>query len=259
MSGDARDPADEEVETERVRRPEPGTGGSSSSGPAASSRERERRLKGELVLEELALKGSCVEDGGVAHAMLLVPMRMEQRRLLPVRGLPRQLEARLRAAVRASFCLKPQRWHGFAFEQRMIQLQADRQLALAAVERRGLALQHVPAELRDRELVLTAVRSRPRALEFAPPQLQRDRDVVLAALTAPGGHKALAFATAFHQDQEVQATVRQLRTKLAETKKLADEALQLNLPAEQSSDLASPRRAPILRIVPDDMLCLLHL
>ncbi|CAE7844200.1 unnamed protein product [Symbiodinium necroappetens] len=249
MSGDARDPTDEEVEKK-----EPGRGGPS---PAASS--RERRLKGELALEELALKGSCVKDGGVAHAMLLVPMRMEQRRLLPVRGLPRQMEARLRAAVRASFCLKPQRWHGFALEQRMIQLQADRQLALAAVERRGMALQHVPAELRDRELVLTAVRSRPRALEFAPPQLQRDRDVVLAALTAPGGHKALGFAAAFNQDQEVQATVQQVQATLAETKKLADEGLQLDLRAERPSDLASPANAAILQIVPDDMLCLLHL
>ena len=249
MSGDARDPTDEEVEKK-----EPGRGGPS---PAASS--RERRLKGELALEELALKGSCVKDGGVAHAMLLVPMRMEQRRLLPVRGLPRQLEARLRAAVRASFCLKPQRWHGFALEQRMIQLQADRQLALAAVERRGMALQHVPAELRDRELVLTAVRSRPRALEFAPPQLQRDRDVVLAALTAPGGHKALGFAAAFNQDQEVQATVQQVQATLAETKKLADEGLQLDLRAERPSDPASPANAAILQIVPDDMLCLLHL
>ena len=38
-------------------------------------------------LEKLALKGSCVKDGGEVHAMLLVAMRPEQRQFAATRPL----------------------------------------------------------------------------------------------------------------------------------------------------------------------------
>ena len=254
---DARGPdEDTEQDTAEVW---PGTGSASSSGPALPKRSREN--KAEAALEALALRGSCVKDGGVAHAMLLVPMRTEQRRLLPVRGLPQQLEARLRAVVRATFCLAPQPWHGHALERRMIQLQADRKLALATVERRGLALQHVPAELKDRDLVLTAVRSRARALEFAPPRLQQDREVVLAALAAPGGHKALAFTACFSQDEEIQVAVQRTREKVEERRRRMDEDLCEQVGALRPSGPSDPPSShqPLAQILPDEVLCLLHL
>ena len=141
------------------------------------------------ILERLALKGSCVKDGGEAHAMLLVPMRTEQRRLLP-REVPREVLA----LVRRLTLLPPKPSQLLLLDERMLRLQADRQLALATVRRRGLALQRLPLELReDKELVLTAVRSKARALEFAAPRLRRDVDVAIEALQAPQGHKAIAF------------------------------------------------------------------
>ena len=240
MSGDARDPTDEDAKQEHQ-----GSASSSRLSPVHSGSDTQR----ETPLERLALRGSCVKDGGMAQAMLLVPMRAEQRQLLP-RELPRQVQVRVWAAVRrATFRLSPEPWRGHELEQEMLRLQADRKLALNLVERRGLALQRVPAELRDRELVLAAVRSRGRALEFAPPRLQRDREVVLAALTAPGGHKALSFAAAFGQDEEVQAAAKQVR--LQQERKRRDEDLPL-------LDL-EPSIQPPAQIIPDDFLCLLHL
>ena len=90
-------------------------------------------------------------------------MRPEQRQLLP-QGLSSSQNARLFAFVRrltvlqgSSFCF-PRLWCGDA-QRAMLKLQADRRLALATVANRGLALQHMPPELRDdKEVVLVAVR-----------------------------------------------------------------------------------------------------
>jgi hypothetical protein len=62
------------------------------------------------------------------------------------------------------------------------ELRADREVVLAAVQQDGRALEHAPPELRaDREVVLAAVQQDGRALEFASPELRADREVVLAA------------------------------------------------------------------------------
>lgn len=141
------------------------------------------------ILQRLALKGSCVKDGGEAHAMLLVPMRMEQQQLLP-----REVPHEVFTAVRRLTLLPPSPRDVPMLDERMLRFQADRHLALLAVRRRGLALQRLPLELReDKEVVLTAVRGKARALEFAAPRLRRDVDVAIEALQAPQGHKAIAF------------------------------------------------------------------
>ena len=220
MSGDPLDPSQEDGKQADAQ-PRTGTAGASASRPSRPSQR-------ENPLEALALRGSCVKDGGVAHAMLLVPMRSEQRQLLP-RELPRRLEARLRAIVRwQTLCMAPQPWHGHELEREMMRLQADRQLALAAVQRRGMAIQRVPEELRDKKLVLAAVHSRARALEFAPPQLQSDREVILAALSAPGAQRALAFATPFSEDEEVQAAVEQVRLRQDSKKRAHEDRLLMD-------------------------------
>mmetsp|Transcript_17068 Transcript_17068/g.40348 ORF Transcript_17068/g.40348 Transcript_17068/m.40348 type:complete len:243 (+) Transcript_17068:28-756(+) len=200
-------------------------------------------------LEALALRGSCVKDGGLAHAMLLVPMGREQRQLLPAR-LPRFQEARLLAMVRKMTlrgpALEPWMAHlSHSMDQAMIQVQADKQLALAAVKR-GLALQHVPLHLQDRKLVLAAVRTKARALESAPPDLQKDREVVLAALMAPGGHRAVSFAQSFG-DPEVQDAAKQARAR--QQRKLADKEVKVPEIACTSAPSA----------LPDEIMCLLHL
>ena len=96
---------------------------------------RQRRTDPTEILEALALRGTCVKDGGAAHAMLLVPMRPEQQRLLPVREAAKFF-ALARLVRRATFCgLSPQPWRGHGLEQEMLKLHADRQLALALSQR----------------------------------------------------------------------------------------------------------------------------
>ena len=69
----------------------------------------------------------------------------------------------------------------------------DKELMLALVKRRGLALLHAGYELKcDRDVVMTAVESNGWALLFATRELKRDRDVVMAAVGCHGG--VLAFA-----------------------------------------------------------------
>ena len=206
-------------------------------------------------LEKLALKGSCVKDGGEVHAMLLVAMRPEQRQLLP-QGLSSSQNARLFAFVRrltvlqgSSFCL-PRLWCGDA-RRAMLKLQADRRLALATVANRGLALQHMPPELRDdKEVVLVAVRKKARALEFAAPRLQGDLEVVLEALKAPGGHKALPFVSEhLMSDHRIGAA-----SHSKELLQLKDAPVQAE--ALDNSQEGRPAQNPILS---QEMLCLLHL
>jgi hypothetical protein len=63
----------------------------------------------------------------------------------------------------------------------------DKKQALEAVRQDGLALQHVPVELRaDRDVVLAAVRRRGWALQYASAEFRADREVVLAAVTQDG-------------------------------------------------------------------------
>ncbi|CAE8629468.1 unnamed protein product [Polarella glacialis] len=97
----------------------------------------------------------------------------------------------------------------------MIRLHADKQLALAAVSRRGSLLKHVRPELRqDREVVLAAVRQRGRALEFAAECLRGDHEVVIAALSAQGGHRALSFTSPQLQtDLRIQATAQEANAR----------------------------------------------
>jgi hypothetical protein len=65
------------------------------------------------------------------------------------------------------------------------ELQADKDIVMAAVSCRGAALQHASQELKaDKEVVLAAVsRDKGMALQFASAELQSDRQVVLAAVT----------------------------------------------------------------------------
>ena len=66
-------------------------------------------------------------------------------------------------------------------------LPADREAALAAVKKRGLALADASEALRDdREIVLAAVAKAGGALEYASERLRDDREVVLAAVNQWG-------------------------------------------------------------------------
>ena len=74
-------------------------------------------------------------------------------------------------------------------------LQVDKQIALAAVQHSGCALEHAgddPELQGDKDVVLAAVQQSGLALEFAAESLREDLDVVLAAV-AQNGH-ALQYA-----------------------------------------------------------------
>ena len=227
-----------------------------------TSKGKNGKSEAALALERLALKGSCIKDGGEVHAMLLVAMRPEQRQLLPA-GLSHTQNARLFAFVRrltvlqGSFFCSPRLWCG-TIERAMLKFQADRQLALATVTHRGLALQHVPSELRDdKEVVLTAVQKKARALEFATPRLQADCEVVLQALRAPGGHKAIPFVSEHLMfDQRIQVAAR-----YAEMAKLKDAPLPLRIDEGDAGDARHEAVLPVQKhpILSQEMLCLLHL
>ncbi|CAE8690294.1 unnamed protein product [Polarella glacialis] len=79
----------------------------------------------------------------------------------------------------------------------------DRSLVLAAVQRNGMALQHVAGKLRaDREVVLAAVSNEGAALQFADVSLRADREVALAAVKQAGW--ALRHISAqLHADKEI--------------------------------------------------------
>ena len=244
-----------------VRHPE--DVGAGNHAKRETSKGKNGKSEAALALERLALKGSCIKDGGEVHAMLLVAMRPEQRQLLPA-GLSHTQNARLFAFVRrltvlqgSSFCGSPRLWCGTT-ERAMLKFQADRQLALATVTHRGLALQHVPSELRDdKEVVLTAVRKKARALEFATPRLQADCEVVLQALRAPGGHKAIPFISEqLMFDQRIQVAAR-----YAEVVKLKDAPVPLPIDEGDVEDARSEAVLPVQRhpILSQEMLCLLHL
>ena len=81
-------------------------------------------------------------------------------------------------------------------------VRADREVALAAVQQRGLALEYASPELRaDREVVLAAVQQEGWALKYASPELRSDREVVLAAVQQNG--RALYLAS-----PELQAVIK---------------------------------------------------
>ena len=74
------------------------------------------------------------------------------------------------------------------------ELQADREVVLAAVQKVGYALQYASTEmLSDREVVLAAVQNNGYMLQYASAELQADREVVLAAVKVEGG--ALRYAS----------------------------------------------------------------
>ncbi len=78
-------------------------------------------------------------------------------------------------------------------------LQADFDVALAAVNRYGWALEHASKELQDNgNLVLAAITQNGRALEHASARHKKDRDIVLAAITQHGD--ALKYANKEFQD-----------------------------------------------------------
>ena len=93
--------------------------------------------------------------------------------------------------------------NGDALEYASAELQADREVVLAAVQQDGRALEHASAELRaDREVVLAAVHSYGRALKHAPAELKADREVMLYAMQQYG--YPLQFAsTELRADREV--------------------------------------------------------
>ena len=83
--------------------------------------------------------------------------------------------------------------NGEAFHYAAEELQADREVVLAAVQQYGYysspywVLKYASPELRaDRKVVLAAVQQDGRALAHASPELRADRDVVLAAVQQDG-------------------------------------------------------------------------
>ncbi|CAE7774527.1 unnamed protein product, partial [Symbiodinium pilosum] len=79
------------------------------------------------------------------------------------------------------------RQRGLALADCAKELQYDREVVLAAVAQNGWELNYVPVKMRDKEVVLTAMASRGDALEMAPEALRGDREVVLTAVRQNGG------------------------------------------------------------------------
>ena len=70
----------------------------------------------------------------------------------------------------------------WALEYASLELRADREVVLEAVQQDGRALQYASEELQaDREVVLAAVQQNGWAIEHASPELRADREVRLAA------------------------------------------------------------------------------
>jgi len=73
------------------------------------------------------------------------------------------------------------------------ELQADKEVVMAAVKNNGFALQYASPELQaDKEVVMAAVTNNGRSLFYAP-ELQADKEVVMAAVTNNGN--ALQYAS----------------------------------------------------------------
>lgn len=84
---------------------------------------------------------------------------------------------------------------GLALKYASAELRADREIVLAAVKNYGLALKYASAELlADREIVLVAVKNNGLALKYASDELRADREIVLAAVVENG--RSLRFADA---------------------------------------------------------------
>lgn len=232
---------------------------------ATRDRKHRKKHKAEVVeaLERLALKGSCVKDGGEAHAMLLVPMRPEQRKLLPCSIHSPRLFAMVRRLTLRPGSLMSPALYGHDIERAMLKFQADRQLALARVASRGLALQHLPQELRDdKELVLTAVRNKGRALEFAAPRLRADVDIVLEALGAPSGQKALAFVDEKLLKDDRIKTAAERTTERAQgwMDSQVQEPKERKEPRNKSTEPSDVEVLPLTNgVFSQEMLCLLQL
>jgi hypothetical protein len=85
---------------------------------------------------------------------------------------------------------------GWELEFASEELQADREVVLASVRKDGWALDDTLLELRvDREVVLAAVRQSGEALKWAKPEFQADRKVLLTAIDAATPGFALRYAS----------------------------------------------------------------
>lgn len=94
---------------------------------------------------------------------------------------------------------------------------ADREVALAAVAKDGLALGEVSDELRaDREVVLAALKQNGDALRFASDAFRADREMVMIAVNTTPSGDALSYASLeLRDDREVvQVAVRRHREAL---------------------------------------------
>lgn len=106
---------------------------------------------------------------------------------------------RLERLKRHGLALATVQRDGLALRHENKLIRRDRAIVLAAVAQNGLALQFADPDRseglhKDRELVLAAVASNGLALQFVDYALRRDRDVVLLAVQCHGG--ALEFASA---------------------------------------------------------------
>lgn len=100
------------------------------------------------------------------------------------------------------FVITAARRKGLVLRYAAAQLKCDREVALAAVEQAGCALQWADSFADDDELVLAAVRNNGIALRFASKRLASDRDVVLVAVRCNG--EALEYtAEALRRDKQV--------------------------------------------------------
>lgn len=132
-------------------------------------------------------------------------------------------------------------------------LKADRGVVLAAVRRRGAALQHASPELQaDREIVLAAVRENGYALKYASEVLRDDREAVLAALhkRAHSQRVLLLASPSMQCDREVVlASMRLNGRNFCDVPEHFEEDREVVLAAVDSSHWLP------LREVPDCFLC----
>lgn len=164
-------------------------------------------------VEQLAGPGGAAELTAIYSELVLSPL--ERQRCLAQLAGPAANPATVALYTFAQFspearadkevALEAVRRHTLSLEHAHRALRADRELLLEAVRRDGYSLACAHASLRaDRELVLEAVCNNGYALQFAARELRADREVVRSAVQTHGC--ALQFASAeLRSDHEVAA------------------------------------------------------
>ena len=114
--------------------------------------------------------------------MLLAAVQLPGRYGLPLYHASAELQADREVVLAAV------QQYGLALSHASPELQADREVVLAAVQQHAYALMHASSEMRaDREVVLAAVQQDADTLRYASAELRADREVVLAAVQQDAG------------------------------------------------------------------------